>query len=57
MTVEDVAVYLQINPLTVRRLAREGQIPLVKIGRQWRTKLDLLDRWITKKSIENWVSQ
>jgi excisionase family DNA binding protein len=57
MTVEDVAAYLQINPLTVRRLAREGAIPLVKIGRQWRTKQDLLDRWITKQSMANWIHQ
>jgi hypothetical protein len=39
--------------LTVRRLAREGEIPAFKIGRQWRVKKDLLDRWIERKTMRN----
>jgi excisionase family DNA binding protein len=53
MTIEEVARYLSLHELTVRRLAREGEIPAFKIGRQWRVKKDLLDRWIERKTMRN----
>jgi excisionase family DNA binding protein len=56
MTTDEVSVYLNLHPLTVRRLARDGEIPATKIGRQWRFKRDLLDRWIEEQSIENTVA-
>ena len=43
MTTDQVAEYLGLNPLTVRRLAREGQIPAFKIGRQWRFAREALE--------------
>ena len=53
MDIEEVAEYLQLHPLTVRRLARDGEIPAFKVGRQWRIKRDLLDRWIADRSAQN----
>ena len=53
MTVDEVAEYLNLHPLTVRRLARDGEIPAFKVGRQWRIKRDLLDRWIADQSAQN----
>ena len=53
MTVDEVAKYLSLHPLTVRRLARDGEIPAVKVGRQWRIKRELLDRWIADRSTRN----
>ena len=53
MTIEEVARYLSLHELTVRRLAREGEIPAFKIGRQWRVKKDLLDRWIERETMKN----
>lgn len=53
MTIEEVAHYLSLHELTVRRLAREGEIPAFKIGRQWRVKKDLLDRWIEREVMRN----
>lgn len=38
ITIEKVARYLSLHELTVRRLAREGEIPAFKVGRQWRKK-------------------
>lgn len=49
MTIEQVARYLSLHELTVRRLAREGEIPAFKVGRQWRVKKELLDRWIERE--------
>ncbi|MBN1936603.1 MAG: helix-turn-helix domain-containing protein [Anaerolineae bacterium] len=36
MTAKDLAAYLQLDELTVRRLARDGELPATRIGRQWR---------------------
>jgi len=53
MTVDEIAEYLQLHPLTVRHLAREGEIPVFKVGRQWRAKRALLNRWIEERSMQN----
>ncbi len=53
MTIAEVAKYLGLHELTVRRLAREGEIPALKLGRQWRVKRDLLEKWIEKRSLSN----
>lgn len=53
MTVEEMAVYLRLHPLTVRAMARRGDLPVFKVGRQWRAKRDQLDVWIKRQSMEN----
>jgi excisionase family DNA binding protein len=53
MTVDEVAEYLDLHPLTVRRLARDGEIPAFEIGRQWRVKRAILDRWLAEESMKN----
>jgi excisionase family DNA binding protein len=53
MTIEEVARYLSLHELTVRRLAREGEIPAFKVGRQWRVKRHILDRWIERETSRN----
>ena len=39
------AKYLRINEQTVRRLAREREIPSFKVGGVWRFKVSSLDSW------------
>ncbi len=53
MTIEQVARYLSLHELTVRRLARDGEIPAFKVGRQWRVKREILDRWIEREALRN----
>ena len=36
MTAEEVAAYFGIHPVTVRRLARSGDLPGYRIGKLWR---------------------
>lgn len=36
VSVEELADYLQLTPRTVRRLAGDGTLPSVKVGRQFR---------------------
>lgn len=44
MTVAELAEYLRVNEATVYRLAQEGKIPGMKVGRQWRFKREAIDR-------------
>lgn len=53
MTIEEVARYLSLHELTVRRLAREGEIPAFKVGRQWRIKRQILERWIERETLRH----
>ena len=50
LTIAEVAKYLKLHELTVRRLAREGELPAFKVGRQWRIKSNLLESWIAERS-------
>lgn len=36
LTVAEVASIIGISPETVRRLARSGQLPATRFGKQWR---------------------
>jgi excisionase family DNA binding protein len=46
MTTDDVLGYLRINARTVYRLIKNGEIPAVRIGRQWRVRRCDLDSWL-----------
>ena len=35
-TVEDLAEYLQLQPETIRSMARRGELPAIKLGKVWR---------------------
>ena len=48
LTVKQLAAYLQLNEMTIYKLAREGKIPASRIGRSWRFKKDLIDDWLAR---------
>lgn len=43
LTPEQVAEHLQVLPKTVRKWLRDGQLPGVKLGRQWRVAESTID--------------
>jgi excisionase family DNA binding protein len=47
LTVEQAAARLQMHPVTIRRLLREGKLPGRKVGvRQWRVSADALKAYM-----------
>ncbi|UCD71051.1 MAG: helix-turn-helix domain-containing protein [Syntrophobacterales bacterium] len=48
LTVQEVANYLRIDIRTVYRLAKRGDIPCIKIGRQWRFNRDDIKELISR---------
>ena len=46
LTTEEVLEYLNVNLRTVYRLIKAGNIPAVRVGRQWRFRKRDIDRWL-----------
>ena len=48
MTIEEVAAYLRLKPQTIYTWAQEKKIPAAKIGKEWRFKRSLIDKWFNQ---------
>src|SRR5215212_7794518 len=46
LSVEEVAEYLGVVPMTVYRWCREGRLPCLKIGRVWRIRREALEDFL-----------
>jgi excisionase family DNA binding protein len=46
LTIDELALYLKIPKSTLYKLVREGSIPSKKIGRHWRFRKGVIDRWL-----------
>jgi excisionase family DNA binding protein len=49
LTTEEVLGYLKVNPRTIYRLIRSGDLPAIRIGRQWRFRRSDLNDWIDRQ--------
>ena len=49
LTTEEVLGYLKVNPRTIYRLIRSGELPAIRIGRQWRFRRSDLNEWIDRQ--------
>ena len=45
MTIEEVAAYLKLKPQTIYSWAQEKKIPAAKLGKEWRFKKSIIDKW------------
>lgn len=50
MTVEQLAIYLQIAKSTLYKLAQEGKVPGQKVGKHWRFHRETIDNWLKSNS-------
>ncbi len=46
LTIEEVAAYLRLKTQTIYRWAQGSQIPAVKLGKEWRFRKSIIDRWL-----------
>jgi len=49
LTLNEVAEYLRIPRSTTYKLAQEGKIPGVKVGRHWRFHKEAVDTWLKRE--------
>ena len=46
----EAAALLRIHPKTLQRMARNGEIAGIQIGRLWRFRASVLNSWLANKS-------
>ena len=51
LTPQELAQYLKMSRATVMRKARNGEIPSIKIGKQFRFDKDRVDGWLLQKTV------
>jgi excisionase family DNA binding protein len=51
LTIEEVAEYLRLTPQTIYKWAQEKKIPAVKLGKEWRFRKTILDRWLDEQIV------
>jgi excisionase family DNA binding protein len=49
LTAEEAAGHLRIHVKTVQKMAREGVIPCLRMGKYWRFRLSTLDQWVSSQ--------
>jgi excisionase family DNA binding protein len=49
LSVEEVAEYLGVGPVTVYRWCREGRLPCLKIGKFWRIRHQALEDFLSRR--------
>jgi excisionase family DNA binding protein len=45
LTIDEVAEYLRLTPQTIYKWAQEKRIPAVKLGKEWRFRRCVIDKW------------
>jgi len=48
MTIEEVAKYLKLKPQTIYTWAQNERIPAAKLGKEWRFKKSVIDKWFNQ---------
>ncbi|MEQ8850956.1 MAG: helix-turn-helix domain-containing protein [Phycisphaerales bacterium] len=46
MTIDELAVYLQVSKSSLYKLAQDGKVPGQKVGRHWRFHKEAIDNWL-----------
>lgn len=50
LTTKDVQAILQVDRSTIYRMVEAGQIPAVKVGKQWRFPADQVEGWLQRQT-------
>lgn len=53
LTIDEVAAYLRLTPQTIYKWAQEKRIPAVKLGKEWRFRRSIIDRWFDEQLLGN----
>jgi len=50
LTTQEVAEWFGVNPMTIYRKAKKGELPAIKFGKQWLFPEDALNEWIKENT-------
>ena len=51
ISIKDAAAYLRVHVMTMYKLASKTGLPLIKVGKQWKTKKDWLEKYLMKDTV------
>jgi excisionase family DNA binding protein len=51
LTTKDLQQLLHVDRSTIYRMAESGQLPAMKVGRQWRFPADRINRWLEDRNM------
>jgi len=58
LTIDDLSYYLSIPKSTLYKLVQEGRIPCQKVGRHWRFRKEVINRWLEEpKPIQDYTEE
>lgn len=49
LTIDEIAEFLHMNPMTVYSWVKDEKIPAFKIGKVWRFRKTEIDEWLKKQ--------
>jgi excisionase family DNA binding protein len=50
MTIKEVADFLRISTISAYSWVRDGKLPAIRIGKEWRVRSRDLDQWLEVRS-------
>ncbi|MDH3307793.1 MAG: helix-turn-helix domain-containing protein [Acidimicrobiia bacterium] len=56
LTVADVCEYMDVSTFVVTSLLRSGEMPAVKVGREWRVARTDFEHWINRQRARSFES-
>jgi len=51
LTIEELAGYLRLKPQTIYKWAQGSRIPAAKLGKEWRFRKSIIDRWLAEQML------
>jgi excisionase family DNA binding protein len=57
LSVADVCEYMDVSPFVVTRMLRAGDLPAVKMGREWRVSRVDFEEWLNAQRLSPIVSR
>ncbi len=56
-TVQELATYLRMQPVTIYKHTKAGKLPCFKVGANWRFKKTTIDRWISDQEAKEGIGR
>ncbi len=51
LTTRELQDHLQLDRVTIYRMVKEGELPALRVGGQWRFSAAAIDRWLRSRPI------
>ena len=49
-TAQELAEYLNVKPVTVYKMAKQGRVPAFRVAKSWRFHKPTIDEWLAQRS-------